>query len=271
MYDQSTETKKDPRILIFDVETTPTLGYTWGKWQQNVLDFIEGSHLLCFAYRWLGEDDITIVSQRQFKRNYRRNRRDDVRVVQEMWNLFDEADIVIAHNGDRFDITKVQGRFAVHGMPKPSPFFTVDTMKVAKRQWRLHSNSLNDLGKTLGLGVKLQHTGIDLWFRCMAGEDEAWDMMEAYNIQDVELLTELYLFMRNNGWITNHPPINTISGEFHSCPTCGETDGTKLKSRGYAYTTAFTYRQYRCDSCGHYHRSPVAVAGTRTSRRRSTR
>lgn len=270
MYDDHSD-ERPVRILIFDIETTPTIGYTWAKWQQNVLDFVEPSHLLCFAYRWYGEDDIHVVSQRQFARSYKRNRKDDRQVVQKLWDLFDEADIIVAHNGDRFDITKVQGRFAVHGMQKPSPFYTVDTKKVAARQWRLHSNSLNDLGKQLGLGVKLQHTGFSLWLGCMAGEDDSWQLMEDYNRQDVELLTELYHMMLTNGWIYNHPPVNSISGNQHACPTCGETDGSQFVRRGYKTTGAYTYVQYRCSTCGHYHRSPFSVEGSRTTRRSSTR
>ena len=33
------------------------------------------------------------------------------RVLKSIWNLLDEADIVIGHNGDRFDLRKLRWRF----------------------------------------------------------------------------------------------------------------------------------------------------------------
>ena len=29
------------KILFLDIETAPSLGWVWGKWQQNVIDFKE--------------------------------------------------------------------------------------------------------------------------------------------------------------------------------------------------------------------------------------
>ncbi len=240
-YDTSDYTH-EPRILIFDIETTPFIGYTWGKWQQNVIKFIEEWHLLCFAYKWYGEDEVTVVSQRQFERDYARNRKDDRRVAQEMWKLLDEADIVIAHNGDQFDIKKVNARFAVHGMSRPAPFQSIDTKKVAQRSFNFGSNSLNDLGDFLNLGQKLTHTGFDLWVGCMGGDEGSWQMMEDYNKQDVVLLQQVYERFLNDGWILNHPDMALLSGQNEGCPTCASTDRQK---RGFKTTTAYWYRWYR--------------------------
>lgn len=243
---------REPRVLVFDIETTPFIGYTWGKWNVNVIQFVEDWHVLCFAYKWLGEDDIHVVAQPDFARDYRRNRRNDFKVVRELWKLLNEADVVIAHNGDKFDIKKVNARFAVHKLGRPAPFISIDTLKVARRNFAFGSNSLNDLGKFLDLGHKLPHTGFDLWLGCMAGNPESWKLMKRYNVQDVRLLEALYYRLRDEGWIVNHPNMALHAGVEHLCPVCLSDD---LQRRGLKYSKSLTYQQWQCNNCGSYSRS----------------
>ena len=66
--------------------------------------------------------------------------------------MFDEADVVIAHNGDKFDMRKANARFG-HYEP-PMPVQQVDTLKVARKYFKFESNKLGDLGEHLGLGNK---------------------------------------------------------------------------------------------------------------------
>ena len=49
-----------PRILFFDIETTPMISYTWGRWNQNVsLDqTIQESYMLCWSASWLSDNDV---------------------------------------------------------------------------------------------------------------------------------------------------------------------------------------------------------------------
>ena len=271
MYDES-DYSHQPKILLFDIETTPFVAYSWGpKYQVNLIDFIHDWHVLCFAYKWLGEDDVKIVSQRQFpsyhkhKNNRRKaeeTRRDDKSVVKEMWRLFDEADIIIAHNGDKFDIKKMNARFAIHGLGRPTPFHTVDTVKVARRSFSFGSNSLNDLGKFLSLGQKLTHTGFELWVGCMAGLDEDWQLMEDYNKQDVVLLEQVYKRFLMEGWIDNHPSLSLISGQSHGCPNCLSVDRQK---RGFHNTKAYRFQRYQCNNCKSYYRGRSAQEGSRSA------
>ncbi len=46
------------KILVFDIETSPSLGYVWGKYKQYVIEFEQEWNMLCFAYKWLGEKKI---------------------------------------------------------------------------------------------------------------------------------------------------------------------------------------------------------------------
>lgn len=262
MRDHVEREERDPKILFFDIETTPLLGYTWALWQQNVIRVEQEWWMLCFSYSWGPDAEVEVVAQTDFPREYKRNRKDDLRVVKALWKLLDEADIVVGHNARNFDVKKANARFMQHGLPKPSPFKVVDTLAVLRRQAKLTSNRLDSAGEALGLGRKTSHSGFDTWLGCMSGADWAWEEMVSYAKQDTVLLQDVYRYLRDNGWITDHPNLATISGRLDSCPTCG---GGHLHKRGLLHTKTVTYQRYQCQSCSSYHQERRAGTGPRFS------
>ena len=46
------------KVLLIDIETVPHKVYTWGKYDQNVIAFIEYSSLLSVAWKWHGEKKV---------------------------------------------------------------------------------------------------------------------------------------------------------------------------------------------------------------------
>lgn len=224
------------KILLFDIETTPNLSWTWGKYEQDVIKFKDEGHLLCFAYKWLGQN-IRFVSERTHGKKG---------VVKELYKLFNEADVVIAHNGDSFDIKMSRKFFVRHGLPPHKPFISIDTKKLAKRYFRFNSNKLDDLGEYLGLGRKVETGGMDLWFKCMEGDRQAWRLMEKYNRMDVELLEKVYLKLRS--WDST---IHIINVNNKTCPSCGST---KVQKRGFDFNNGFKYQRFQCSSCGRWSR-----------------
>ena len=91
---------------------------------------------------------------------YDANLDNDFFLVKDLRNLFDEADVLIAHNGDRFDVRKAQARMVAYSMKPPSRYQTIDTLKAARKYFKFESNRLNDLGQYLGIGKKLAHYGL---------------------------------------------------------------------------------------------------------------
>jgi DNA polymerase elongation subunit (family B) len=214
----------------------------WEKYETNVIDFKQDWYLLCFAAKWLDGKFITKALP-DFP-GYKAGSENDKHLVKELWKLFDEADILIAHNGDQFDIRKANARFAYYNLPPPSPYKTVDTLKVARRYFNFTSNKLDDLGKQLGYGRKLVHTGFNLWQGCMHGDPAAWKKMIAYNKRDVELLEKIYKHFLP--WITNHPNISTLSEIPNGCPNCASRN---LMKRGFGFTKSGKYPRYQCNDC----------------------
>lgn len=233
------------KVLLYDLETSPIISYNWGIWEQNALEVIEDWQILCFAYKWLGESKTHIVSQSDFK-GYRAGVNDDTKVVEALHKLFEEADITVAHNAVGFDEKKSYARFIQRGLQPPTPHEVVDTLQIAKRHFGFTSNRLNDLGRYLGVGEKIDTGGFQTWKQCIAGDKKAWARMKKYNIQDVKLLEKVYLKLRP--WHVSHPALNILDEQPDSCPKCGGTEfirGTRYKA-----TSANRYQYHRCTNCG---------------------
>src|ERR1035437_5504487 len=176
-----------PRILLWDIESAPNLGFAWGLWEQNILSFEHQWYLLSIAWRWLGEKTTHVQGLIDFER-FTVDPQDDYELAALAHRLFSEADIVIAHNGIAFDTKKAQARMLFHGFDPPTPFREVDTLKIARRHFAFTSNKLGDLCDVLGIGRKLETGGFQTWLGCMRGDPKAWAKMKRYNKQDVVIL-----------------------------------------------------------------------------------
>lgn len=232
-----------PKILFFDIETSPNLSYTWGKYEQDVIGFEREWYMLTFAYKW-GDGKTQAFALPDFKL-YRKDPTNDLELVRKLWELFNEADVIVGHNGDRFDIRKANSRFLFHGFLPPEPFKTIDTLKVARKYFALNSNRLDDLGNLLSVGRKVETGGFKLWLGCMNGDSSSWKTMVKYNKHDVDLLYRVY--QKLQGWITNHPNVNLYGEQSDSCPVCG---GKHIQKRGFGYTKLGKYQRYQCLECG---------------------
>ena len=236
--------KNKAKILLFDIETAPNLGYVWGKWEQDVIEFDRQWYMLCFCAKWLGDKKVMTHALPDFSL-YKKDPENDKELVKKLWELFNEADIIIAHNGDEFDIKKSNARFIYHGFTPNPHYKTIDTKKIAKKYFSFESNKLDDLGQYLKVGKKLSTGGFALWRGCMAGDKKSWKTMVEYNKQDVVLLEHVYLRLRP--WMKDHPNLNVINLTLSACPACGSED---LHKRGFSITRSGQKQRYQCQDCG---------------------
>lgn len=232
-----------PKILLYDIETTPNVSYTWATYEQNVIAFKKEWELASFAYKWLGEKEINCFSQRDLS---------EKQVLKKLWNLLDEADAVITHNGDSFDNKKVYAKFVTAGLPPPAPFQSIDTKKIAKSNFKFNTNKLDDLGNVLGVGRKQKHSGFDMWLGCMANKRSSWNEMIKYNKQDVALLERVYMKLRP--YTKNHPNLSLLDGK-RNCPVC---NGSAIIKKGLSATHRTLKQRYKCTSkgCGAWFTGP---------------
>jgi DNA polymerase III epsilon subunit-like protein len=232
-----------PKILTFDIETTPILGYSWGFYEQTLVKVVRNSYLLTVGYKWMHEKQAHVLSLPQYK-TFKKDVQDDTELAKDVWKLLDEADIVITQNGDRFDVPKLNTRFIKLGLPVPSPFKSVDTKKISSGSFYFANNKLDNLGEELGLGKKMQHEGFTLWEKCMAGDEAAFKKMAAYNKRDVVLTEQVYLKFRP--WAKNHPNLNAFT-ERDDCPKCGSND---IQYRGEEARKTGKVKRFVCKECG---------------------
>lgn len=236
--------KNKRRVLFYDIENTPTVVTTWGLWEQNAIETLEEWYILSYAYQWEGEDKVHVVALPDFK-GYSKDKKNDKALCESLHKLFCEADLTVAHNGDEHDKKKSNARFLYHGLTPPSPYKTIDTKKVAKQQFKFNSNSLNNLGTYLGLGNKIENSGIKLWRSCMEGDMKAWVTMKKYNKQDVVLLKKVY--DKLTPWMNIFPRFNQDNKS--ECPKC---QGKNTQHRGSWTYVSGKIEKLSCQDCGHY-------------------
>lgn len=238
------------RILFIDIETSPKLAYVWRFWKENVSpkQVLEHGQILSFAAIWNDDKDENVI--------YHENRvEDDGAITAHMLQLLDEADYVVGHNVKAFDLGTIKARALALGMRPPSPYKIIDTLIVAKKEFRFESNSLEYITTVLPVAhKKLTHAkypGFLLWEACLKGDDHAWAEMKEYNIVDTLAVRDVYMLMRP--WIANHPNITVdVEEEGYHCPSCGSTH---VHSRGYAYTNVGKYQRFHCQECGKWSRT----------------
>ena len=244
-----------PKILLYDIENTPLVSYTWGIWEQDVVEVKEEWYILSFAYKWLGEKTTYVRSLPDYPL-YKKDPKNDRELMRTLWTLFNEADVVIGHNSNQHDDKKSNARFIQHGFMPPKPYQTVDTLKVARRYFKFDSNKLDRLGQYFNLGRKVSHEGFSLWLGCMSGDKKAWNKMRRYNKQDVILLEKIYKKMLP--YITNHPNLSLYK-HILGCPNCGSGEA---KKRGFALVKGggkVTEKQrWQCKKCHSWYQTSLA-------------
>ena len=246
--DESEEIINLPKILLIDIETSPISSYTWGLWKQDVhLDqIISNWFMLTWSAKWLYSADV--MSDRISALEVLEE--DDSRIVKSLLMLLDKADVVIAHNGNAFDVVKINARAIRWGLRPPSPYQQIDTLLIARKQFGFSSNKLEALARMFGIPGKTD-TNFKLWAECMKGNQEALINMEEYNKNDVIVLEEVYLKLRP--WVKGHINLGLYGdGSKIICPNCGSSH--LHEDVNYYYTPAGRYKTYRCQ-CGAISRS----------------
>lgn len=238
------------KVLFYDLETAPLLAHIWHPSDDYVpMDrLVHGSFLLCWSAKWAdGKKVMSGVLTGPEARD-----QDDGRIVAELAELVREADFLVAHNANKFDIPMFNNRLLILGLEPMGPKRSIDTLVLAKQAFRLPYNKLDYLGVALGLGRKLK-TDFDLWLACYQGDAKALAQMVKYNRQDVVLLEAVYGKLLP--YVKNLPRLvePTSLGQF-ACPTCGSENLTR---RGVHRTNASTFQRFQC-VCGRYCRQKTS-------------
>jgi hypothetical protein len=244
---QAAPAPKGPKVLIFDIETAPIIAHVWGLWENNVglNQVVEDWHVLSWSAKWLPDPASKVMYDDQ---RGKKSLRDDKHLLQGIWDLLNEADVVITQNGRSFDQKKLNARFVINKMQPPSSFKHIDTKLVAKKHFAFPSYSLEYMSDKLCTKYKkLKHKkypGHELWTECLKDNADAWKEMELYNKHDVLCLEELYHKLIPWDSTIN---FNLYTDSEDNMCKCGSKDFIK---NGFYYTGVGKFQKYRCKQCG---------------------
>lgn len=235
------EDESPPKTLIFDIETSPIEAYLWHLWEQRVRpdQLKKDWFIISWSAMWLDWTKVfsEVLTPSEAKKW------NDKRIVKELWKVIDEADIIVAHNLDKFDKLKANTRFLKHGLPHPSPYQGIDTLKVAKKEFKISSNKLDYLCWFLGIDRKTETWGLDLWKDCVAWDKKALKKMDEYCQNDVAILKKVYYKLRP--YIRNHPNYGVYKNA-KICPNCGNK---KIEWKDTFKTNSNKFLAWRCKEC----------------------
>lgn len=236
--------KVSRKILFLDIETSPNIGLFWeAGWKKTIspADIIKERAIICICAKWAGEDKV-------YSFKWDKNQ-DDKQILIEFSKLYNQADLVVGHNQDGFDIPWIKTRLLFHRLPALSQTPSADTLVGAKSKLKFNSNKLDYIAQFLGVGAKIKTT-YDLWKNILLKNcQQSLREMVEYCEQDVVILEKVYNIL--NPVMSTKVHFGVLNGnEKFSCPSCGSNNIKLVKRRT---TAAGTIKyQMQCLDCGAY-------------------
>lgn len=235
-----------PKVLIWDLETGGVNAF-----------YADLGFILNFGYKWLGEKETHCLKVSDYPGWFKRERDcpiDDKPLIEDALKIMAEADILVAHFGDKFDRKFFQGRCAIHNLTPPPPTIQRDTCMLSWKYFKFRSNRLAALAKHFNLKQrkyqKKSNEWPGWWLRAMAGSKRAIKAMSEYCKQDVRT-TEL-VYLRIRPYDTAHPRL------FSPTQRCKKCNG-KMEYSGYRVTLNNRYHRIRCMQCGSYDKDNKSI------------
>ena len=230
-----------PKRLFYDIETSYNIVKAWRigfNINLNMDDIIQERAIITIAYKWEGEEDVTVLSW---------NKGCDKEIIKDFVKVMAEADELVGHNVDRYDTKFIMARALKHNIPVLPKYQSTDTLKLAKKHFMLNSNKLDYIAQYLGIGHKTKHRGMEMWDDIILRNDpKALEEMIEYNVQDVFLTEQVYhKLMEYSLPKVNHASKQT--GDKHTCPQCGSNHAELHKT--YISSSGTKTRLMNCLNC----------------------
>jgi predicted PolB exonuclease-like 3'-5' exonuclease len=231
--------------LFFDLESSPNIGFFWKsgfKLNIGTENIIKERAIICICYKWEGEKQVHSLNWD--------SKQCDKAMLQKFIKVANQAAELVAHNGDRYDLTWIRTRCLYHGIDMFPNYTTIDTLKISRSKFNFNSNKLDYIAKFLGVGQKIK-TEFSMWRDIVLDNDKvAMSKMIKYCKMDVIVLERVFKAL--NAHIlpkTNYAMIG--SNERGNCPECGSK---QIIVRAHRYTAIGGKRiQYQCRDCHKYH------------------
>lgn len=242
---------KQPKIRFWDLETGYNLVTVFSLFNNGSAPIPYSAiqqerYIICGGFKDLGEKRVKNISLLDFPEAFDADPTDDSLLIRSIHEYLSDADVLVAHNGDNFDLKYFNTRCVYHGLPPLPEIITRDTYKMAKRKFKFNSNRLDYIAQYLGVGSK-KKIGGQVWLDCLYGVKKAVREMIKYNKVDVEVLEKVYLKLAP--YDVAKLNMNLYSDGEVVCPLCGSENHSQ---QGHRKTRTCVYKRYQCSDCGHW-------------------
>lgn len=239
------------KILFFDIETTPVKAWTFAvgpkiRLGHNQICKGQKFDVICICYNWQGESKIHSLDWGYKAQN-------SSKMIERFTKEVEKADIVIAHNADRFDIKQLNTQRLLNDQ-SPIPWPTSeDTLKQFRKHFYFPSFKLDYLAQTL-LGQGKDNMNLQDWINIVDQENiRSFTKMIRYCKRDVRLLKGVLNRAKKHMSPKVHEGIFNGNGPL-SCPRCPNSTS---RSIGVRATSTRKYQRRMCNSCGHAFKGPL--------------
>lgn len=238
---------KTPRVMFFDIETSPCLAYVWGCGKQFVAakQLKKERKIISIGYMFSGQKKVSVLKMDLSKHDINAFDDDaDKEMLKKFVKIYNAADLVVAHNGRRFDRARIRARLVRYGLPDIDMGVPFDDSYTMTKAIDFTSHKLDHLGRYLDTGQKDQ-IDYDVWTKIMEGSKKALKVMCEYMKTDVIRLQSAY--ERLKPYSKSKLNLSAFHDEAEMCPSCGSSDFRKYAIR---YTNSGQYQGYLCKDCG---------------------
>jgi len=217
----------NPRVMVYDIETSlvDVQCFWTGEQYINHKQVKSEPRIITVAWKWLGEDKVNYLTWDK--------QHSDKKLMSEFLDEYNQADMVIGVNNDKFDNKWINTRAAKYSMFVNTQIKSFDLQKQCRRIFRMPSYSMDYTAKFFNVVHKQSHEGIIMWEKIQKGtpkeQKEYLKKMVDYNIGDI-LTTEAILH-RLRPYMGNKLHFGVLKGgEKYSCPECGSLDLDLVKT-----------------------------------------
>lgn len=240
---------KKPKILYYDLETSPLKAYVWQLGKQVVrhgqLDQNHAQYgIICVTYCWNDGKPAKCI-------DWGYEEQDTKKLIEEFDKIIKQADFVIGKNSARFDNKMLNACRMFAGLPGYPQWtrYTEDLEKQMRRYFRLPSYALDYVSEQFGLGGKIKMEFSD-WINIVEKNEHglsSFKKMIKYGKKDVEDTRKLWQYMEEH--FETKINVARFNDNFKGCRHCG---GLNVHKDGFKYNAGVKYQQYQCNDCGKY-------------------
>lgn len=238
-------TNRELKTLIFDMELSYSLYFAFPS---NKPQFLHSSQLHtrayvpCFSWKWAHEAKARVMSVLDDKKQFKNDYMNDYALAVKLHSLMDEADIIVAHNADRFDIKQANTLFIDHGLGPIGEYKSVDTLKVARKYFAFEGNSLAALCERFEIEGKGEKP---CWKALTLGDSKAIKEASVYCLQDTYALEGVFEKLRP--YIKRYPSLRRPHEEVTECAGC---KSKRLRNKGADFGGVGLVYRIKCLECG---------------------